>query len=100
MIVLFCKAQTKEFWQRQTENNLLYLQPLPCVSKFRCGVLQIGDRVMAINGIPTEDSTFEEANQLLRDSSITSKVTLEIEFDVAGMIISSPVSSTVGVVCM
>lgn len=39
---------------------------------------------MAINGIPTEDSTFEEANQLLRDSSITSKVTLEIEFDVAG----------------
>ena len=42
---------------------------------------------MAINGIPTEDSTFEEANQLLRDSSITSKVTPEIEFDVAGMII-------------
>lgn len=40
---------------------------------------------MAINGIPTEDSTFEEANQLLRDSSITSKVTLEIEFDVAGI---------------
>lgn len=41
---------------------------------------------MAINGIPTEDSTFEEANQLLRDSSITSKVTLEIEFDVAGTV--------------
>lgn len=51
----------------------------------RCGILQIGDRVLAINGIPTEDSTFDEANQLLRDSSITSKVTLEIEFDVAGM---------------
>lgn len=50
----------------------------------RCGILQIGDRVLAINGIPTEDSTFDEANQLLRDSSITSKVTLEIEFDVAG----------------
>lgn len=46
---------------------------------------------MAINGIPTEDSTFEEANQLLRDSSITNKVTLEIEFDVAGTVqISSP----------
>lgn len=45
---------------------------------------------MAINGIPTEESTFEEANQLLRDSSITSKVTLEIEFDVAGMIASQP----------
>ncbi|XP_074082301.1 glutamate receptor-interacting protein 1 isoform X4 [Macrotis lagotis] len=55
----------------------------------RCGVLQIGDRVMAINGIPTEDSTFEEASQLLRDSSITSKVTLEIEFDVAESVIPS-----------
>ncbi|XP_051702378.2 glutamate receptor-interacting protein 1 isoform X11 [Oryctolagus cuniculus] len=55
----------------------------------RCGVLQIGDRVMAINGIPTEDSTFEEANQLLRDSSVTSKVTLEIEFDVAESVIPS-----------
>ncbi|XP_031205186.1 glutamate receptor-interacting protein 1 isoform X2 [Mastomys coucha] len=55
----------------------------------RCGVLQIGDRVMAINGIPTEDSSFEEANQLLRDSSITSKVTLEIEFDVAESVIPS-----------
>ncbi|XP_043404228.1 glutamate receptor-interacting protein 1 isoform X13 [Chelonia mydas] len=55
----------------------------------RCGILQIGDRVMAINGIPTEDSTFEEANQLLRDSSITGKVTLEIEFDVAESVIPS-----------
>uniref|UniRef100_A0A8C6EEA7 Glutamate receptor interacting protein 1 n=1 Tax=Moschus moschiferus TaxID=68415 RepID=A0A8C6EEA7_MOSMO len=55
----------------------------------RCGVLQIGDRVLAINGIPTEDSAFEEANQLLRDSSITSKVTLEIEFDVAESVIPS-----------
>ncbi|XP_030404658.1 glutamate receptor-interacting protein 1 isoform X10 [Gopherus evgoodei] len=55
----------------------------------RCGVLQIGDRLMAINGIPTEDSMFEEANQLLRDSSITNKVTLEIEFDVAESVIPS-----------
>lgn len=52
---------------------------------------------MAINGIPTEDSTFEEANQLLRDSSITSKVTLEIEFDVAGMIIRSQVGCRVDI---
>lgn len=52
---------------------------------WRCGILQIGDRILTINGILTEDSTFDEANQLLRDSSITSKVTLEIEFDVAGM---------------
>ncbi|KAM9468140.1 glutamate receptor-interacting protein 1 isoform 4-T4 [Clarias gariepinus] len=55
----------------------------------RCGVLQIGDRLLSINGIPTEDSTLEETNQLLRDSSITSKVTLEIEFDVAESVIPS-----------
>ncbi|XP_063165289.1 glutamate receptor-interacting protein 1 isoform X3 [Candoia aspera] len=55
----------------------------------KCGILQIGDRVLAINGILTEDSTFDEANQLLRDSSITSKVTLEIEFDVAESVIPS-----------
>ncbi|KAM4748644.1 glutamate receptor-interacting protein 1 isoform 7-T7 [Rhinophrynus dorsalis] len=55
----------------------------------RCGVLQVGDRVIAINGVQTEDSTFEEANQLLRDSSIAGKVTLEIEFDVAESVIPS-----------
>ncbi|XP_028809862.1 glutamate receptor-interacting protein 1 isoform X12 [Denticeps clupeoides] len=55
----------------------------------RCGILQIGDRVLSINGISTEDSTLEEANQLLRDSSITSKVTLEVEFDVAESVIPS-----------
>lgn len=47
-------------------------------------MLQVGDRVIAINGVQTEDSTFEEANQLLRDATIAGKVTLEIEFDVAG----------------
>ncbi|XP_049329295.1 glutamate receptor-interacting protein 1 isoform X17 [Astyanax mexicanus] len=55
----------------------------------RCGILQIGDRILSINGIPTEDSTLEETNQLLRDSTITSKVTLEIEFDVAESVIPS-----------
>ncbi|XP_041442271.1 glutamate receptor-interacting protein 1 isoform X13 [Xenopus laevis] len=55
----------------------------------RCGVLQVGDRVIAINGVQTEDSTFEEANQLLRDSTIAGKVTLEIEFDVAESVIPS-----------
>lgn len=50
----------------------------------RCGLLQVGDRLLSINGIPTEDGTLEEANQLLRDAALTNKVTLEIEFDVAG----------------
>lgn len=46
--------------------------------------MQVGDRLLSINGIPTEDGTLEEANQLLRDAALTNKVTLEIEFDVAG----------------
>lgn len=55
----------------------------------RCGLLQVGDRLLSINGIPTEDGTLEEANQLLRDAALTNKVTLEIEFDVAGSCLTS-----------
>ncbi|XP_019753198.1 glutamate receptor-interacting protein 1 isoform X3 [Hippocampus comes] len=55
----------------------------------RCGILQIGDRILSINGVPTEDSTLEETNQLLRDSSIPAQLTLEIEFDVAESVIPS-----------
>ncbi|XP_038563808.1 glutamate receptor-interacting protein 1 isoform X7 [Micropterus salmoides] len=55
----------------------------------RCGILQIGDRILSINGVPTEDSTLEETNQLLRDSSITAQLTLEIEFDVAESVVPS-----------
>ncbi|XP_057411500.1 glutamate receptor-interacting protein 2 isoform X3 [Balaenoptera acutorostrata] len=49
----------------------------------RCGLLQVGDRILAINGIATEDGTMEEANQLLRDAALAHKVVLEVEFDVA-----------------
>uniref|UniRef100_A0A672MB69 Glutamate receptor-interacting protein 2-like n=1 Tax=Sinocyclocheilus grahami TaxID=75366 RepID=A0A672MB69_SINGR len=55
----------------------------------RCGVLQVGDRILSINGIPTEDGTLEEANQLLRDAALANKVTLEVEFDVAESVIPS-----------
>ncbi|XP_061837214.1 glutamate receptor-interacting protein 2-like isoform X2 [Nerophis lumbriciformis] len=55
----------------------------------RCGLLQVGDRLLSINGIPTEDGTLEEAHQLLRDSALTSKVSVEIEFDVAESVVPS-----------
>uniref|UniRef100_A0A670I6B8 Glutamate receptor interacting protein 2 n=1 Tax=Podarcis muralis TaxID=64176 RepID=A0A670I6B8_PODMU len=55
----------------------------------RCGLLQVGDRVLSINSIATEDGTMEEANQLLRDAALTNKVVLEIEFDVAESVIPS-----------
>ncbi|KAI1900020.1 hypothetical protein AGOR_G00067910 [Albula goreensis] len=55
----------------------------------RCGLLQVGDRVLSINSIPTEEGTLEEANQLLRDAALTNKVMLEIEFDVAESVVPS-----------
>ncbi|XP_047390905.1 glutamate receptor-interacting protein 2 isoform X1 [Sciurus carolinensis] len=55
----------------------------------RCGLLQVGDRVLSINGMATEDGTMEEANQLLRDAALTRKVVLEVEFDVAESVIPS-----------
>lgn len=58
--------------------------------RFRCGLLQVGDRVLAINGIATEDGTMEEANQLLRDAALAHKVVLEVEFDVAGEWVLTP----------
>uniref|UniRef100_A0A8C9EG10 Glutamate receptor interacting protein 2 n=1 Tax=Phocoena sinus TaxID=42100 RepID=A0A8C9EG10_PHOSS len=44
----------------------------------RCGLLQVGDRILAIN-----------ANQLLRDAALAHKVLLEVEFDVAESVIPS-----------
>ncbi|TRY93792.1 hypothetical protein DNTS_012171 [Danionella cerebrum] len=61
----------------------------PDSSAERCGLLQVGDRVLSINGIPTEDGTLEEANQLLRDAALANKVTLEVEFDVAESVVPS-----------
>lgn len=57
---------------------------LPLTPPSRCGLLQVGDRLLSINGIQTEDGTLEEVHQLLRDSALANKVTLEVEFDVAG----------------
>uniref|UniRef100_A0A8C7MAD6 Glutamate receptor interacting protein 2 n=1 Tax=Oncorhynchus kisutch TaxID=8019 RepID=A0A8C7MAD6_ONCKI len=61
----------------------------PDSSAERCGLLQVGDRLLSINGIPTEDGTLEEANQLLRDAALTNKVSLEVEFDVAESVVPS-----------
>ncbi|XP_019743992.1 glutamate receptor-interacting protein 2-like isoform X2 [Hippocampus comes] len=55
----------------------------------RCGLIQVGDRLLSINGIPTEDGTLEEAHQLLRDSALANKVTVEVEFDVAESVVPS-----------
>ncbi|KRY65659.1 Glutamate receptor-interacting protein 1 [Trichinella pseudospiralis] len=46
----------------------------------RCGVLQIGDRVLALNDWCTELGSAEQANQLVKH--MTSPLTLTVEFDV------------------
>uniref|UniRef100_A0A915BP83 PDZ domain-containing protein n=1 Tax=Parascaris univalens TaxID=6257 RepID=A0A915BP83_PARUN len=46
----------------------------------RCGVLQVGDRVLTINDWYTANGTIDEANRLMRHSS--SPLTLTVEFDV------------------
>ncbi|VDK51845.1 unnamed protein product [Anisakis simplex] len=46
----------------------------------RCGVLQVGDRVLTINEWYTANGTVEEANHIMRHSS--SPLTLTVEFDV------------------
>lgn len=53
----------------------------------RCGVLQEGDRVLAINGQFLENRTMEEVNLMLARS--VNKITLHIEFDVADSVVPS-----------
>lgn len=50
----------------------------------KCGVLQVGDRILAINDWHTANSTVEEANHILRHAN--QSITLTVEFDVIGML--------------
>jgi C-terminal processing protease CtpA/Prc len=49
---------------------------------FRSGVLQPGDRILAINGQQLEGMTLEDARSIIKESN--NQIHLEIEFDVAG----------------
>ncbi|XP_006814840.1 glutamate receptor-interacting protein 1-like [Saccoglossus kowalevskii] len=53
----------------------------------RCGVIQVGDRVLSVNGKCTEDRTLEESVQVFRDSG--TQCSMEIEFDVAESVVPS-----------
>uniref|UniRef100_A0A7E4UN49 Glutamate receptor-interacting protein 1 n=1 Tax=Panagrellus redivivus TaxID=6233 RepID=A0A7E4UN49_PANRE len=53
----------------------------------KCGVLQVGDRVLAINDWHTANSTIDEANHILRHAS--QAVTLTVEFDVIESVLPS-----------
>uniref|UniRef100_A0A8C4R8U0 PDZ domain-containing protein n=1 Tax=Eptatretus burgeri TaxID=7764 RepID=A0A8C4R8U0_EPTBU len=57
--------------------------------RYVCGLLQIGDRILAVNGLPTEDGTLEDARHLLHSAGLSRHVTLDMEFDVAESVIPS-----------
>ena len=48
----------------------------------RCGLLQEGDRVVAINGVSLAGRAIDECRKLLNDSGM--RITLLTQFDVAG----------------
>ncbi|XP_032892683.1 glutamate receptor-interacting protein 2 [Amblyraja radiata] len=96
---IFLKGDPLNGFGLQLQGGIFATEPLssPPLIRFidpdspaeRCGLVQVGDRVLSINGMVTEDGTLEEANQLLRDAALASKVTLDIEFDVAESVIPS-----------
>ncbi|XP_041047782.1 glutamate receptor-interacting protein 2 [Carcharodon carcharias] len=96
---IFLKGDPLNGFGLQLQGGIFATEPLssPPLIRFidpdspaeRCGLVQVGDRVLSINGMPTEDGTLEEANQLLRDAALSNKVTLEIEFDVAESVVPS-----------
>lgn len=50
--------------------------------RYRCGVLQEGDRVLAINGQYLEGRTMDEIREMIEESGV--KMLLLVEFNVAG----------------
>lgn len=53
------------------------------------GRLQPGDRLVAINGVMTEEQTLDDVNSILNESVLLGRVMLEIEYDVAESIVPS-----------
>uniref|UniRef100_A0A915I865 PDZ domain-containing protein n=1 Tax=Romanomermis culicivorax TaxID=13658 RepID=A0A915I865_ROMCU len=60
---------------------------VPYEEEGRCGVLQIGDRILAINDWCTASGTAEEANYIIRHAS--GPLNLTVEFDVMETVLPS-----------
>ncbi|XP_059153790.1 glutamate receptor-interacting protein 2-like [Physella acuta] len=65
--------------------SITFVEPRSPAEK--CGVLQEGDRVLAINGVETTGHTLEEVNHLLRESR--PRCLLLVEFDVTDSVTPS-----------
>ncbi|CAM9352500.1 unnamed protein product [Lampetra fluviatilis] len=56
----------------------------------RCGLLQPGDRILSVNGIPTAElGSLAEVSQYLHEQALVGSASLEVEFDVAESVIPS-----------
>ncbi|KAJ8920135.1 hypothetical protein NQ315_011792 [Exocentrus adspersus] len=76
-----------------TENrsaDILISRIAPDSPAYRCGCLQVGDRLISVNHQP--NLTLQEINSILElgnEPNATGKVTLQVEFDVADTIVPS-----------
>ncbi|CAG9818570.1 unnamed protein product [Phaedon cochleariae] len=76
-----------------TENrsaDILISRIVPDSPAYRCGCLQVGDRLISVNHQP--NLTLQEINSILElgnEPNATGKVTLQVEFDVADAIVPS-----------
>ncbi|XP_076344029.1 glutamate receptor-interacting protein 1-like isoform X3 [Tachypleus tridentatus] len=59
----------------------------------RTGILHVGDRVLAVNGLSTQGRTVEEVTKILQRSR--PRITLDIEFDVAEAVVPSSGTFTI-----
>nr|XP_039249981.1 glutamate receptor-interacting protein 1-like [Styela clava] len=55
----------------------------------RCGRIQVGDRLLSVNGCGTENETLEEVKGMLSEAMEGGQVYVEIEFDVAESVVPS-----------
>lgn len=55
----------------------------------KCGRIQVRDRLVSINGCPTENETLDEVKGMLSEAMENGQVYLEIEFDVAESVVPS-----------
>uniref|UniRef100_UPI00358F2052 glutamate receptor-interacting protein 1-like n=1 Tax=Myxine glutinosa TaxID=7769 RepID=UPI00358F2052 len=55
----------------------------------RCGMLQVGDRLLVINGISTCGLSVAEAARYLQEAALAGSAKLELEFDVAESMVPS-----------
>ena len=77
---VLCVVWSRHAWYTRARDHCMLMTRHR--SSDRCGLLQEGDRVLAINGVSLESKALDECVKLLNDSGM--RITLLVEYDVAG----------------